>query len=278
MTLIDSPVKMTIMVDNEAPAGLSVEHGFSLWLEIGEQRIVFDTGQGLALPENLRPLGIELDKADILVLSHGHFDHTGAIPLVLDAAPAVEVYGHPALTQPRYSVRGAAAKSIQMPAAAQAALAKLPAVRLHWVEQPVMLMPGLGLTGFIPRLTDYEDTGGPFFLDPAGTKPDLLADDMALWIATPKGLVICLGCAHAGLINTLHYVRKLSGINKIHAIIGGFHLLSASEARLAQTMTALRDLAPDRVIPCHCTGKKAVREMKAVLGDKVWPGEAGLTF
>lgn len=97
-----------------------------------------------------------------------------------------------------------------------------------------------GLTGHIPRKTDFEDTGGPFYLDPHGKHPDLIADDLALWIRTDQGLVICLGCCHAGLVNTIHHIRSISGTEIIRAIIGGFHLLHADSRRIEGTTEVLR--------------------------------------
>ncbi|MDD2315747.1 MAG: MBL fold metallo-hydrolase [Desulfobacterales bacterium] len=271
-------VKVIILVDNQAAQGLTAEHGLSLWIEAGFLRILFDTGQGAALPVNAEKLEISLDQADILVLSHGHYDHAGGLSHVLKVNRKISVYCHPKAVKLRCSVRGGSARFIQMPDEAIVALNKAPLSNMHWVEQPVMISPDIGITGPIPRNTNFEDTGGPFFLDPEGRLADSIIDDQALWINTLEGIVVCVGCCHAGLINTLNYVRRLSGVSAIRAVIGGFHLVSADENRMAQTILALRSLHPEKLIPCHCTGEKALRELEKAFEGRVLSAEAGRAF
>ena len=110
--------KLTIIVDNKAAEGLLCEHGFAVWIEVAGRRLLFDTGQGAAIAGNADMLGIDLRTADALVLSHGHYDHTGGVPLLIARAPTAEIYAHPAATGPRYSLRDGVAKQIAMPAAA----------------------------------------------------------------------------------------------------------------------------------------------------------------
>ena len=270
-------VKITILVDNRAGEGLLAEHGFSLWLEADGRRILFDTGQA-ALEFNARVLGVELAEADALVLSHGHYDHTGGISAFLRAARAAVIHCHPGIALVRYAIREGKAKSIGMPPEALAALEKLQAERLHPVDRAVMLSERIGLTGPIPRATGFEDTGGPFFLDPEGKAADPIEDDLALWIRTDEGLVVCAGCAHAGIVNTLDFVRGLAGERRIRAVIGGFHLKETRRERLDRTIEALRSTAPELVVPCHCTGEQAASALKDALGERVTPGAAGMVL
>jgi 7,8-dihydropterin-6-yl-methyl-4-(beta-D-ribofuranosyl)aminobenzene 5'-phosphate synthase len=271
-------LKITVLVDDLAGEGLSAEHGLSLWIDAGTGQILFDTGQGSALAENARKLGIGLHQAGTLILSHGHYDHTGGIPQVLKHARKTNLYCHPGVVQPRYSIRDGAPKPIHMPQESLAAIDKLPAQSLHWVSQALLLSARIGITGPIPRETSYEDTGGPFYLDPQGRRPDPIDDDLALWIRTDGGLVVCVGCCHAGLVNTLNYVRRLSGDSRLRAVIGGFHLLHASDQRLAQTVAALRSMAPEIVVPYHCTGEPALALLRNAFGERVSPGAAGMTY
>ena len=276
--MISANVRITILVDNQAGDGLTAEHGLSLWIETEGKRILFDTGQGIALESNARALGVDLGETDILVLSHGHYDHTGGIPQVLQHARKTNVYCHPGVVQPRYSIRNGTPKPIHIPQEPMSAIEKLPAQCLHWVAQALLLSKRIGITGPIPRETIFEDTGGPFYLDPEGRRADPIEDDLALWINTAEGLVVCVGCCHAGLVNTLNYVRRLSGDSRLRAVIGGFHLLQASDQRLAQTVAALRSMAPEMVVPCHCTGERAVEGLRSVLGKRVLLGRTGVTI
>ena len=269
-------VKATIVVDNHAQDGLVAEHGFSLWIETQGQNILFDTGQGNALLSNCRALGIDLRKTDVLVLSHGHYDHTGGIAQVLQLAPQAHVYAHPSVCKERYSIYKDTAHSVSMPAASREALEKLSQEQLHWVTQPVDLFPGIGLTGPVPRITEYEDVGGAFYLDPHGALPDLLEDDLALWINSTKDVLLFVGCCHAGVINTISCASRLSKQNHLYAVLGGLHLLNAGEERLQRTMAALAAALPDNLYPCHCTGDAVVRMMQKAFKDKLHSAHAGL--
>jgi 7,8-dihydropterin-6-yl-methyl-4-(beta-D-ribofuranosyl)aminobenzene 5'-phosphate synthase len=270
-----------ILVDNRGAAGLVEEHGFAAWIEVAGQVILFDTGQGEALAANAAMLGCDLGRIDALVLSHGHYDHGGALAQVLALAPAARVYCHAGALVPRYSVRpGEAPRVIAVADTDKAAILALAPDRIQWIDAPCPLLPGVTLSGPIPRLHPLEDTGGPFFLDPAGSCADPLDDDLALWIETSRGLIILTGCCHAGLINTVEHVRAVSGVGKVHGIIGGLHLLNASNERLAVTCSALRGWAPAFIAPCHCTGDGATAALRGALAEAVIPGAAGfeLTF
>jgi 7,8-dihydropterin-6-yl-methyl-4-(beta-D-ribofuranosyl)aminobenzene 5'-phosphate synthase len=271
-------IRISILVNNQAGPCLIDEYGFSLWIETDERRILFDTGQGGALEPNSQALGVNLSLADILVLSHGHYDHTGGIPKALRQNSRAIIYAHPGIRQVRYSIRNKIPKPIQIPTDSKSVLDRLPDERIHWVTEPFQFSETIGLTGPIPRETTYEDTGGPFYLDPEGKTPDLITDDLALWIKTDEGLVLCTGCCHAGLVNTLNHVQRLSGEYRIRAVIGGFHLLNSDDQRLEHTITALRSLNPAKVIPCHCTGEKATQLLIDTFGDKVLPGQAGMVL
>jgi len=261
-----------------APARLASEHGLAFWIESAGQRVLFDTGQGPSLASNAPALGVDLAETDILVLSHGHYDHTGGVAWALRQAHRADVYCHPGVFQPRYAVRHGKAKAIGIRRRPFKALEKLAPERLHWVLEPVMLTEHIGITGPIPRSTGYEDTGGPFYLDRKGWRPDPLEDDLALWIRTDNGLVVCFGCAHAGAVNTLDYVRGLSPGAAVRAVIGGFHLVNASEERLSKTIAALQALQVPLVVPCHCTGADAFRMLAETLGEIVVTGATGMTF
>lgn len=271
-------VCITILIDNQAPSGLKAEHGLSFWIDADGKQILFDTGQGSAFKSNVRVLGVDLDDTDLLVLSHGHYDHTGGIPQALKTVGDCEIYAHPGIFQPRYSVIDGTSRPIGIPRDSLEAVNKLPPQSLHWVEEAVQLTKDIGITGPIPRKTNFEDTGGPFYLDPEGSREDPIDDDLALWFRTDNGLVVCVGCCHAGIVNTLNHVRNLSGESKIRAVIGGFHLVNADRRRLDETIAALRSLKPDTIIPCHCTGERAVAMLQNALGKRVSPGAAGKLY
>lgn len=151
---------------------------------------------------------------------------------------------------------------------------------LAWWENtaPVEVLPGIFLTGEIPRETGYEDVGGPFVLDESGTVPDPIADDQALFFGTAEGTVVLLGCAHAGVVNTLSHVLRLTNGDKIHAVLGGMHLVNASPERINRTMAALRDLGVRRLGPAHCTGDLATATMWSEFLQACVPCSVGSRF
>lgn len=271
-------MKITVVVDNNAGNGLDGELGLSLWVQTPSTHLLFDTGQGRVLPRNARELGVELERADALVLSHGHYDHSGGIGYVLDLAKDARLYCHPNVVVPRYNIREGTAKPISMPQQSLLAIEKIRTKRLQWTASPAWITKSIGVTGAIPRSAGYEDTGGSFYLDTQGQKVDWIEDDQAMFIQTREGLVVCLGCAHAGVINTLHYVSALTGVSHIHAIIGGLHLQAASDQRLEQTIAALHLLAPDKIIVAHCTGKRGLEALSGAFGRKVQCAYTGATY
>jgi 7,8-dihydropterin-6-yl-methyl-4-(beta-D-ribofuranosyl)aminobenzene 5'-phosphate synthase len=276
--MAEENISITIMVDNLSDSGLNTEHGLALLIQANGHSIVFDTGQGTALFANADAMNVDLKRPEMLVLSHGHYDHTGGIPELLRINPGIRIFNHPEAMVKRYSSHpDKPVKDISMPDAAVAALDNHPRNLLRHITAPLEIFTGVWLTGEIPRIAPFEDVGGPFFLDNKGQFQDSIIDDMALWIETPVGLVIVLGCCHSGLVNTVEYIRKLSNGRRVHGIIGGMHLLHASNERLEKTCEKLQEWSPDFIIPCHCTGEAAVAFMISRLGKRVKPGSAGTT-
>lgn len=216
---------------------------------------------------------------DAVVLSHGHYDHGGGLAAVGKLAPEARWIAHPSALFPRFSLPpGKPARPIGLPPGALAAFLRAGLERIVWSTRPFALAPGIGVTGPIPRRTAYEDSGGPFYIDREGREEDPFADDQALWIDSPSGLIVCVGCGHAGLVNTLLHVRRASGRRKVRAVIGGFHLGAASPDRLRRTAEALSALSAELIAPCHCTGESAVAFLRKALGERVVAARAGSTF
>ncbi|MBN1942759.1 MAG: MBL fold metallo-hydrolase [Phycisphaerae bacterium] len=253
--------RITVLVENTAgKGGLLGEHGLSFWIELDDKKILFDTGQGKAIRENAAVLHIPLDQADAVIVSHGHYDHTGGLGDVLQRTRGIPVYAHRAAFAPKYARNfDGTSRDIGITSTDE------PGVRernkLLLVEGVTDVYNGLRLTGPIPRVTDFEDVGGDFYIDPQCTQPDELPDDMAAFLETPAGTVVILGCAHAGVVNTLRYVQSLTGRQPIHTVLGGMHLVNAGPERMDKTVAELRRLNVRRLMPCHCTGPAATTRL-----------------
>lgn len=271
-----SQVAVSVIVENTAArTDLKAEHGLSLWIETSDARVLFDTGQGEAFPHNADALGIPLDRAEAIVLSHGHYDHTGGLAHALDRNRGARVFMHPDATRTRYSRHAdKTMHSIGMPAAARESLDAASA-RVVRVSGPADVAPGIRVTGPIPRANRFEDTGGDFFLDSAATMKDPILDDQAAWVETGRGIVVILGCAHSGVVNTLDYIAQRTGASEFHAVIGGMHLGRASDERIAATADAFRKYRVAVIRPAHCTGATATAALARLLPGVVEPCSAG---
>jgi 7,8-dihydropterin-6-yl-methyl-4-(beta-D-ribofuranosyl)aminobenzene 5'-phosphate synthase len=125
-------------------------------------------------------------------------------------------------------------------------------------------------------ITDFEKIEPALFVKtPEGWQPDTLRDDLALIIKTEQGLVIALGCAHRGMINTLYQARQISGIKKINLVLGGCHLKDATEEQIWQTISALNEIGVQKVGVSHCTGMRATLLMAQTFGNDFIFNNAG---
>jgi 7,8-dihydropterin-6-yl-methyl-4-(beta-D-ribofuranosyl)aminobenzene 5'-phosphate synthase len=266
-------IQITVLVENTSSSpGLSAEHGLSFWIEYADKRIVFDTGQSEMMIENANTLGIDLAAADAIILSHGHYDHTGGLTALLEIAADAEIYLHRAAVEPKYSFSKSPARYIGMP---DSAINTINTRKVIWTRSVTQIFPGVTVTGQIPRINDFEDVGGAFFIGAACNKPDELLDDQSLFIESKNGLVVILGCAHSGVVNILDHIADTTKIKKFYAVIGGMHLVNASADRIEHTIETFRRYNVQRIGLAHCTGNKAVDKCMNVFPDRCFTCPVG---
>ena len=273
-------LNITTLSENTAGLGNFLgEWGLSILVETDEINILFDTGQSISASHNADILGIDLSQIDKIVLSHGHFDHTGGLREVLrKIGKEIEIIAHPDMWQTKYARReGKADFYIGIPFQRQE-LESLGA-RFNLTTESVRITDNIMTTGEVPMVTDYEEIE-PYLLVKEGTgfKPDKLLDDRALIINTEPGLVVILGCAHRGIINTLYHAQQLTGVKTIHTVLGGCHLMDASEERIWLTIAALKELGVQRLGVSHCTGLPASAIMAQEFGDSFFFNNAGTSI
>ena len=267
LTTVQS-LRFTILVDDSAgDPDLQSAHGLSVWIEADHLRVLFDTGPGAIALDNARRLGLEPAEIDAVAISHGHNDHTGGLPETLAACQKAQLFLHPAALRERYSRSSdGTVRASGFPLEA----GELFATRkeyVHWTNAVTHLQPAVFMTGEIPRTVPLEAPGARFFLDAECTAPDTLLDDQALAFETADGVVVFLGCSHAGVSNTLTSALHASRTGRLRAVIGGMHLAEASSQAVDRLADEIEKLRPQLVCPCHCTGAAAREALKRRLPD-----------
>jgi 7,8-dihydropterin-6-yl-methyl-4-(beta-D-ribofuranosyl)aminobenzene 5'-phosphate synthase len=268
---------------------LRAEHGFSCLVTITKQgrttRVLFDAGitqDGLI--ENMRRLELSPGDIDIIVLSHGHWDHTMGMHGLVAALgrPQMPVVIHPEFwSRRRIAVEGR--EPVELPSTSRGALE---GAGFEIVEQrePSFLLDGsLLVTGEVDRTSGFERGAAPAHQAhrEGGWQPDpLILDDQALVASVRgRGLLVLSGCSHAGIVNILRYAQRLTGETRIHAVIGGLHLSGPYfEPTIGPTCDALEQFAPDYIVPCHCTGWRAIHTIAGRFPDAFIQNSVGTRF
>lgn len=281
-------VPAQLAVDGKVPDALIAEPGFSALVRVEkngrERTLLFDTGVSpTGMVENMRRLGLSLGDVEVIVLSHGHWDHVTGMEGV---ARTLGRAGLPVLIHPEFwsrrRIRFPGIDPAELPSTSRSALE---GAGFEIVEErrPSFLLDGSVLiTGEVDRTTEFETGfGGHEAFREDGWQPDpMILDDQALVLRLPeRGLVVLSGCGHAGIVNTVRYAQRLTGQQEIAAIIGGFHLSGPMfEAIIGPTVRAFDELAPSLIVPAHCTGWKAVHQLAARFPDAFVQSTVGTTI
>lgn len=269
------------------------EWGWSMLIEAGGFRLLFDTGLRLSAVHNVRQMGVDLSTVDCMALSHGHVDHTGGLRDVLENMRAtvgrsnflgekrrqVEIVAHPEVWGPKH---------IKHPEEAEYSLCGIPfrkeeleerqGARFVESREPVWLTEDIVWSGEVPMTNDFEKVAAICFLreregsyaDDANFSPDPLNDDAVVYLRTEPGLIVVLGCAHRGMVNAIHHGQQITGMEKVHMVVGGTHLIGASEHQLNRSIEELKRLGVEKVGVSHCTGLASACRLATSLDEGVF--------
>lgn len=268
-------MRLTCVVDNAVAHGVELwgEHGLSFLVESTGGRVLLDAGSsGAVLAHNLHVLSSEPESLDAIVLSHAHRDHSGGLSALMGRVRGLSLYGHEDLFQPRFRKADGECRPIGIPWGPER-MAEWFDVRLS--REPRQVVPGVWTTGEIGERAAPMGRSARHFVRMGGRYvPDPYRDDQALVLETGAGLVVVCGCCHAGLLNTLRHVLRTFG-RPIQAVMGGAHLVDASEAHLEEVVAFLQGLSPMGLWLNHCTGEQALFRLVQSFGSQVHPCPAG---
>jgi len=261
--------KATILCENcvFGHSGAIAEHGWSVFIESDKGNYLFDTGQGKAIINNALHFKKDLSKLQGIMLSHHHYDHTGGLLKVLEQVGKVNVYAHSEIFKNGYVLDEGKEKNTGIPFRQEILESK--GAQFKFNTSFSEIIPGMMLSGEIPRITEYEKGSKRFLLKSGkGYTQDFILDDQTLIVSTSKGLVIILGCSHSGIINILNHVIDKTGQTHFCAIIGGTHLGPASNETKEKTIKDLKKFDIEKIGVSHCTGLEISMRLLQEFGDR----------
>ena len=273
-------LKVHVLTDNRvSKRGLLAEHGLSLWIEKYDKTILFDTGQSSVFCHNAKAMGISLEVADYIVISHGHYDHCGGLQYfpVGDKAPAIYIHPDAFLRKFASNDKNVSFREIGIPW--KVSKQNWMEERIVYTRQSLMIENGIMISGVIPRFSNFEEVSKDFYIEKDGRiMHDMMLDEQMLIIEDDGEIAIFLGCSHSGVINSLMYAQKLFPDKSIKLLVAGMHLENVNPIRLQMTIQHIMNMNIRRVVPLHCTGFGAMCEMKRSLGERCLMYSAGDTI
>jgi 7,8-dihydropterin-6-yl-methyl-4-(beta-D-ribofuranosyl)aminobenzene 5'-phosphate synthase len=267
---------------------LIAEHGLSLLVTadtVAETHtILYDTGYNSgSLLHNMSLLGTDIQSIEAIVLSHAHMDHTGSLLPILEKIPGpIPLVVHPAAFEFPRTLKLKNGASIAFPRTLDRD--QLAAANVILVESNTprsIAADTITVTGQVERITDFEKGMPNASVQRNGhTEQDAILDDQSLILHLQnRGLVLITGCCHAGIVNTVCYARKVTGIQTVYAILGGFHLSGAFfDPLIDTTVAALREVDPTIIVPMHCTGWRATKKFSEAFPEAFILNSVGSTY
>jgi len=268
---------------------IHAEHGLAYHVETtvdGQTHaFLFDfASNGAGMMKNVELLKLDLKKIEAIALSHDHLDHQSALIEFLKAKKEEIPQGIPFYVGEQFFVgtysRMPDGMVVSLLALKREDVEGLNMVKIVEVKSPTPIVPGAHLAGRIERVTEYEKIA-PNFVAKRGdqyVQEEFPGEQAIVFNAKGKGLVVLSGCAHRGIVNTVKHAQKITGINKVHVLLGGCHLTGAKPEVIQQTIADIKAMRPDYVVTTHCTGFEAIAAFQREMPDQFILSTAGTKY
>ncbi|MGV7928603.1 MAG: MBL fold metallo-hydrolase [Spirochaetota bacterium] len=273
---------ITVICENTVGTPLPIigEHGQSLFIQDGSITL-YDTGQGLGLLNNMKLMGKDPNLIDRIILSHGHYDHTGGLmDLLVNRVSEVSIYCHRDAFKEKIALYEMPGKNIEVPIGTRFSVEdyEKAGARFCWTEGYAEVS-GMKVLSDVNRPVGWKTSDARLKQKEAGEiVDDPFNDDLSLLLMTDSGPVVLLGCAHAGIVEILDDFSNKTGVKEFHAVIGGTHLESAPDDYFQKAIDSLEKFNVQKIGTSHCTGFRRSAALAAHFKDRFVPVSAGLVI
>lgn len=262
-------MRFKFLMENKTDGpGCLAEHGLSVYIEAQGRKLLFDTGPSPLFAQNARAMNVDLEQVEAVIISHGHYDHTGGVPKFCEINKIAPIYIHKGAFYETYGMKHGEMEQER----------SLVDPRIIRTDGATWLSENIAVSGTIP--VEGASITEPFYRKLAdGTyEPDPMDHEQILVIREPEGLYVFSGCSHRGVLPAVRYARELFQGEGIAALIAGMHLYKADADARKKVVDSLIAEDMDLVMPVHCTGINAICDLKAALGEKCVVATAGSSY